>query len=176
MCVLNSQCFCELTTVSLAVSYVDIPDLTSLSRASPQLAPLTSDPILHRNRLRLTAPSRVAHSLFGTSPNGTLLRPSVGELLQRGVMKGLGLERRWRTGGYFYSPRVCVELPRSTEGLLTDSRWYLSTRTLLDYTVFMHRTSSPSSSGAAFSPRIPVLLDPNIPSLGDPTSTVALKV
>jgi len=90
------------------VSYLDIPDLTSLSRASPQLAILTSDPILHSNRLRLTAPSRVAHSLFGTSPNGILFRPSVGELLQRGVMKGLGIERRWRTGGYFYSPRVCV--------------------------------------------------------------------
>ncbi|KAF9647433.1 hypothetical protein BDM02DRAFT_3145869 [Thelephora ganbajun] len=88
------------------LSYLDIPDLTSLSRASPQLVVLTSDPILHRNRLRLTAPSRVAHSLFGTSPNGILLRPSVGELLQRGVMKGLGIERRWRTGGYFYSPRM----------------------------------------------------------------------
>lgn len=97
-----------ITNVSLAVSYLDIPDLISLSRVSPQLSVLTSDPILHRNRLRLTAPSRVAHSLFGTSPTGILLRPSVGELLQRGVMKGLGIERRWRTGGYFYSPSVSV--------------------------------------------------------------------
>lgn len=88
------------------LSYLDIPDLTSLSRTSPQLASLTSDPILHRDRLRLTAPSRVAHSLFGTSANGILLRPTVGELLQRGIMKGLGIERRWRTGGYFYSPRM----------------------------------------------------------------------
>lgn len=108
MCVLKLQCFRRLTRVPLAVSYLDIPDLTSLSRASPQLAALTSDPILHRNRLRLTAPSRVAHSLFGTSSGGILLRPSVGELLQRGIIKGLGIERRWRTGGYFYSPRVCV--------------------------------------------------------------------
>jgi len=88
------------------LSYLDIPDLTSISRAFPQLAVLASDPILHRNRLRLTAPSRVAHSLFGTSPSGILLRPSVGELLQRGIMKGLGIERRWRTGGYFYNPRM----------------------------------------------------------------------
>ena len=176
MCVQNSQCFWELTSVSLTVSYLDIPDLTSLSRASPQLAPLTSDPILHKDRLRLTAPSRVAHSLFGTSPNGILLRPNVGELLQRGVMKGLGLERRWRTGGYFYSPRVCVGPPRSIDDRLTDSRWYPSTRALLDYTVFMHRTSSPPSSGAVSSPRTPARLDPHIPSLGDPTYTAALKV
>jgi len=176
MCVLNSRCFWELTSVSPAVSYLDIPDLTSLSRASPQLAPLTSDPVLHRDRLRLTAPSRVAHSLFGTSPNGILLRPSVGELLQRNVMKGLGLERRWRTGGYFYSPRVRVGLPRSLEGRLTHNRWYPSTRALLDYTVSMHRISSPPSSGAVSNPRIPVRLGPNIPSPGDSTSTAALKV
>ena len=176
MCVLNSQCLWKLTSVSLAVSYLDIPDLTSLSRASPQLAPLTSDPILHRNRLRLTAPSRVAHSLFGTSPNGILFRPSVGELLQRGVMKGLGLERRWRTGGYFYSPRVCVGLPRYIEGRLTDNRWSPSTRVLLECTVFMRRISSPPSSGAISSPRLPVRLDPHTPSLGDLKSTAAPKV
>ena len=108
MCVLRLQRSREPANTSFVVSYLDIPDLTSLSRASPRLAALTSDPILHRDRLRLTAPSRVAHSLFGMSPGGILLRPSVGELLQRGVMKGFGIERRWRTGGYFYSPRVCV--------------------------------------------------------------------
>ena len=97
-----------MTNVSPVVSYLDIPDLTSLSRVFPQLTVLTSDPILHRNRLRLTAPSRVSHSLFGTSPTGILFRPSVGELLQRGVMRGLGIERRWRTGGYCYSPRVSL--------------------------------------------------------------------
>ena len=90
----------------LAVAYLDIPDLVSLSRASPQLTALTSDPILHRDRLRFTAPSRVAHSLFGTSPSGVFLRPDVGELLQRGIMKGLGIERQWRSGEYFYSQRV----------------------------------------------------------------------
>jgi len=105
------QSDCNLLTIPPEIilrilSYLDIPDLTSLSRATPQLAVLTSDPILHRDRLRLTAPSRVAHSLFGASPGGVLLRPNVGELLQRGVMKGLGIERRWRTGAYFYSPRM----------------------------------------------------------------------
>ena len=94
------------TNASLAVAYLDIPDLVSLSRASPRFAVLTSDPILHRDRLRLTAPSRVAHSLFGASSNGILLRPSVGQLLQRGIMRGLGIERQWRAGGYFYSSRV----------------------------------------------------------------------
>lgn len=88
------------------LSYLDIPDLISLAQAFPQLAVLTSDPILHRNRLRLTAPSRVAHLLFGTGPSGILLRPDVRELFQRGVIKGLGIERLWRTGGYFYSPRM----------------------------------------------------------------------
>ena len=156
MCVPKLRCFWKLTEVSLAVSYLDIPDLASLSRASPQLTVLTSDPILHRNRLRLIAPSRVAHSLFGTGPGGILLRPSVGELLQRGVMKGLGIERRWRTGSYFYGPRVCAGPPCSIEGRLTDHRWHPSTRTLLNCAVSMLRTSSPLSSEAVDIPQIPV--------------------
>jgi hypothetical protein len=176
LCVLKSHCSRELANVSLVVSYLDIPDLTSISRAYPQLAPLTSDPILHRNRLRLTAPSRLAHSLFGTSPGGILLRPSVGELFQRGVMKGFGFERRWRAGGYFYSPRVRAGLLRFFEGRLTDNRWYPSTRALSDCTVAMLRTSFPLSSAAVFSPRIPVCSSPHIPSLGGPISTVPLRV
>jgi len=69
----------------------------------PSLSGLASDPVLHRNRVRIIAPSRVQHSLFGTSLHGIILRPTVGDLVQRGVMRGLGIERRWRTGAYFYS-------------------------------------------------------------------------
>ena len=108
--------------IRLKVAYLDIPDLASLSRASPQLAPLTSDPILHRDRLRFTAPSRVAHSLFGTSADGSFLRPNVGELLQRGIMRGFGIERQWRSGGYFYSQRVCDRLPRRSPLRRSNSR------------------------------------------------------
>lgn len=165
MCVLKSKCSREPVNIPFLVSYLDIPDLVSLSRASPRLTVLTSDPILHRDRLRLTAPSRVAHSLFGTNLNGVLFRPSVRELLQRGVMKGLGIERRWRAGGYFYNPRVRIGLPRSFESRLTDDRWYPFMRTLLGYIASMLRTSSPLSSEAIFSPRIPAPLSLHIQSL-----------
>jgi len=176
MCVLKSQRSREPANASFVVSYLDIPDLTSLSRASPQLAALTSDPILHRDRLRLTAPSRVAHSLFGMSSGGILLRPSVGELLQRGVMKGLGIERRWRTGGYFYSPRVCVGLPRFFEGRLNDNRWYPSTRTLLGYTASMLKISFLLSSAVVSSPQVPERLLPHIQPPGGPTFMASQRV
>ena len=177
MCAPKSQSPRNPTNASFAiVSYLDIPDLTSLSRASPQLAVLTADPILHRDRLRFTARSRLAHSLFGMSPGGILLRPSVGELLQRGVMKGFGIERRWRTGGYFYSPRVRVGLPRYFEGQLNINRWYPSTRTLSDCTASTLRTSFPLSSGVASSPQILGRLPPHIQPLGGPTFTVSPRV
>ncbi|KAF9454156.1 hypothetical protein P691DRAFT_770865 [Macrolepiota fuliginosa MF-IS2] len=84
-------------------SYLDLPDLACLAQAVPSLDAITSDPILHLQRLRIVYPSRVNHSLFGTSPDGHGLRPSVGDLVHRGVIRGLNIERRWRTGLYFYS-------------------------------------------------------------------------
>ncbi|KAF6766689.1 hypothetical protein DFP72DRAFT_867305 [Ephemerocybe angulata] len=84
-------------------SFLDLPDLEALARASQGLGALTTDPILHRYRLKVVSPSRVSHSLFRTGPEGDALRPTVGDLVQRGVIKGLGIERRWRSGAYFYS-------------------------------------------------------------------------
>ncbi|KAG6337065.1 hypothetical protein ID866_2018, partial [Astraeus odoratus] len=85
-------------------SFLDLPDLAALAGASWQLASLAADPVLHRTRLRVTAPSRVDHSLFGRSPQGILLRPTLSDLVQRGVLRGLQAERRWRAGEYLYSP------------------------------------------------------------------------
>lgn len=103
---------CELRTKGLTnidkalVSYLDLPDLAALSQLAPDIAELAADPILHRQRLRIVAPSRVQHSLFRASSNGIPLRPTVAELVQRGVMRGFGIERRWRMGQYLYSQHV----------------------------------------------------------------------
>ena len=86
------------------MSYLDLPDLWQLSLLnSPVLSSLTADPVLHFQRRWLVSPSRVNHSLFGKSKEGNLLRPSVIDLVRRGVMKGLGIGRRWRMGIYVYS-------------------------------------------------------------------------
>ncbi|KAF8215852.1 hypothetical protein K438DRAFT_1560547 [Mycena galopus ATCC 62051] len=84
-------------------SFLDLPDLAILSKLSPVLAQLAADPALNNNRLRVTSPARVQHNLFGVDPRGHVLRPSVGDLCQRGVIRGLAIERRWRAGAYFYS-------------------------------------------------------------------------
>ena len=105
-CVTYAMMACRLTL--LLVSFLDIPDLAALSRVSKPLALLTADPVLHRTRLRVVAPSRVQHSLFGRSPGGILLRPTIPELVHRGVMRGLQIERRLRTGAYLYSPHASV--------------------------------------------------------------------
>jgi hypothetical protein len=84
------------------VSYLDLPDLACCLRVCHLLRVLAVDPVLHHYRIRVVAPSRVAHSLFGQSPP----RPTVGELVARGVMRGLGIERRWRAGLYFYTSLV----------------------------------------------------------------------
>ncbi|KAJ7610803.1 hypothetical protein FB45DRAFT_804190 [Roridomyces roridus] len=84
-------------------SYLDYPDLALLSKLSQVLARLASDPALLNNRIRVITPARVNHDLFGLDPRGDLLRPSVGDLVQRGVIRGLAIERRWRAGSYFYS-------------------------------------------------------------------------
>ena len=105
-CVASATVACRLTL--FLVSFLDIPDLAALSRVSKPLALLTADPVLHRTRLRVVAPSRVQHSLFGRSPEGILLRPTIPELVHRGVMRGLQIERRLRTGAYLYSPHASV--------------------------------------------------------------------
>jgi len=92
-----------------AVSYLDLPDLACLSRLSPYLSQLASDPALHRIRILVVAPSRVSHSLFALGPQGVALRPTVGDLVRRGVMRGPGIERKWRMGLYFYSTHVRLE-------------------------------------------------------------------
>ncbi|TFK77395.1 hypothetical protein BDN72DRAFT_953835 [Pluteus cervinus] len=90
-------------------SYLDLPDLAVLSRLAPRLAQLAADPVLHQERLRVVTPSRVRHSLFATSSQGVPLRPTVGDLVHRGVIRGLGIERRWRMGQYFYSQHSIIQ-------------------------------------------------------------------
>lgn len=63
---------------------------------------VASDPGLHRLRVRVTAPSRLRHSLFSDDN----IRPTVPELIQRGVMSGLSLQSRWQFGLYLYSAQV----------------------------------------------------------------------
>ncbi|KAF7347561.1 hypothetical protein MVEN_01512600 [Mycena venus] len=94
-------------------SFLDLPELAVLSKLSPVLAQIASDPALHNNRLRVISPARVNHDLFGVSPQGHVLRPSVGDLCQRGVMRGLAIERRWRAGAYFYSHLSVVQYETS---------------------------------------------------------------
>ena len=88
---------------SLAVSYLDLPELDALSRLSPTLRLLTQDPILHRRRITIIAPSRVQHALFAY---GGALRPTVPDLVVRNVLRGLGIERRYRMGVYFNTREV----------------------------------------------------------------------
>ncbi|KAG6841766.1 hypothetical protein C0991_007095 [Blastosporella zonata] len=91
------------------ISYLDLPDLAALAQVSPVLASLASDPLLHNTRVRITAPSRVKHALFGVNPRGVALRPTVGDLVHRGVIRGFAIERRWRMGAYFYSRNSIVQ-------------------------------------------------------------------
>lgn len=90
----------------LVVSFLDLPELAFLVQAFPGLAALAADPILHKYRLRVIAPSRIQHALFGANPQGLALRPTFGDLIHRGVVRGLAIERRWRMGAYFYSRNV----------------------------------------------------------------------
>ncbi|KAJ6575447.1 hypothetical protein B0H19DRAFT_1128731 [Mycena capillaripes] len=95
------------------LEFLDLPDLATLSRLSPVLAQLAADPALHNNRLRVVSPARIKHDLFGVSPLGHVLRPSVGDLVQRGVMRGLAIQRRWRAGTYFYSHLSVIQYENS---------------------------------------------------------------
>lgn len=38
--------------------------------------------------------------------HGLALRPTIGDLINRDVIRGLNIERRWRMGVYFYSRSV----------------------------------------------------------------------
>lgn len=88
------------------LSYLDPEDLYTLSRTSHLLSTLSRDPILNRQRILVVVPSRISHSLFATNENGVPLRPTVGDLVHRGVMRGHAIERRWRMGIYIYSSHV----------------------------------------------------------------------
>lgn len=112
-CTSVSLCLPKLTAaltqsvlLRTAVSFLDIPDLASLAQISPILAELAADPVLHHSRIWVVAPSRVSHSLFGQNAAGVPLRPTVADLVHRGIMRGIGIERRWRNGMYFYSQHV----------------------------------------------------------------------
>ncbi|KZV76959.1 hypothetical protein PENSPDRAFT_568804 [Peniophora sp. CONT] len=85
-------------------SYLDLPDLAALSAAALLFRVLAADPLLHRTRLRVVAPSRVSHALFASDAFGIPLRPTVLELAQRGVFQALNLDRVVRLGLYLYSP------------------------------------------------------------------------
>jgi len=91
------------------LSFLDLPDLAILAQVVPTLMHLTTDPVLHTYRLRIVSPSRVNHKLFGVSPQGHALRPTLVDLVHRGVIKGLGIERRWRMGGYFHSLNSIIQ-------------------------------------------------------------------
>jgi hypothetical protein len=109
-------------TYRVLVSFLDVPELTTLASTSGYLATLAADPILQRTRLLVVAPSRLSHSLFGISPGGLPLRPTVSDLIRRNVLKGLDIERRWRAGLYLYSAPVCTlpsfPLPYVLTGIL----------------------------------------------------------
>jgi len=97
----------------MKVSYLDFPELALVAQVAPSLVPLTNDPVMHNYRLRIVYPSRVQHNLFAKGPLGDYLRPTVGDLVHRGVMKGLAIERQWRMGTYFYSLNVSTHVSRA---------------------------------------------------------------
>jgi hypothetical protein len=118
ICVSSLSLRLQLLILALfLVSYLDLPDLAAIVQVSPVLASLASDPVLHRNRLKVVAPSRLQHSLYGADQHGLAFRPTVGDLVHRGVMCGLDIERRWRLGLYFYSHNVshiCTTMMKSS--------------------------------------------------------------
>jgi hypothetical protein len=80
--------------------------------------------VLHKKRIQVVAPSRVQHSLFAEGPHGSKLRPTVLDLINRDVIRGLGIARRWRMGLYIYSNSVsssfcglCIEAYQTIEML-----------------------------------------------------------
>ncbi|KAI1793088.1 hypothetical protein LXA43DRAFT_1093000 [Ganoderma leucocontextum] len=106
--------------------YIHLPDLRSLALVFPELTPLVDDPILNRERLWVVGPSRVSHSLFGTNPAGLRLRPSIPELVHRNIMRGLGIERRWRDGLYIGSSTMVRQYECASRLQWTHARTILS--------------------------------------------------
>ncbi|KAF7307151.1 Stearoyl-CoA desaturase [Mycena indigotica] len=96
--------------------FLDLPELDMLSKLDPILAQLARDKALHNVRLRVVFPARVEHDLFAIS------RPTIPDLVHRGVMRGLSIERRFRAGLYFYSQssvrqyEVSIKLARQHAG------------------------------------------------------------
>jgi len=88
------------------VDYLDLPELNNMHRVAPILGQLSGDSVLHHTRLYVTNPSRIDHGLFGAGKPGFLLRPTIGELVQRHIVRGLGLERRLRLGLPLFDLRV----------------------------------------------------------------------
>ncbi|KAL5533731.1 hypothetical protein ACEPAG_191 [Sanghuangporus baumii] len=105
------------------LSYLDLPELDALSRLSPVLKDLAQDPILHRRRILIVAPSRVQHALFAY---GGALRPTVPDLVVRNVLRGLGIERRYRMGLYFNSRESVKQYEISRRLQLTHVRHVLA--------------------------------------------------
>lgn len=120
-------------------SYLDLPDLDSLSRLSAELTILAQDPVLHHNRIHVVAPSRIGHSLFA---NDGHLRPSVADLVHWGVLRGLGIERRWRMGHYFYSPQSVKQYEISQRLQRMQVKCILSTHLLKLQTAVIGRVIS----------------------------------
>ncbi|KAH9982792.1 hypothetical protein BGW80DRAFT_1161843, partial [Lactifluus volemus] len=75
------------------------------------------------------SPSRVSHSLFGIGPEGSPLRPTISDLVKRGVMKG---ERRWRAGTVAnYENSVLLQRSHASNVLSSKSRrWSLQPSSL----------------------------------------------
>ncbi|KAH7104910.1 hypothetical protein BKA62DRAFT_429451 [Auriculariales sp. MPI-PUGE-AT-0066] len=88
-------------------SYLDVPDVAALGRTSRTLRTVAVDRALHRTRIKVVAPSRVLHALQSD------LRPNVTQLCQRNLLRGLGIERRWRAGLYIYSPQSVKQFETS---------------------------------------------------------------
>ncbi|CAE6451205.1 unnamed protein product [Rhizoctonia solani] len=77
--------------------YLDLPDLDAIAMTCRTLCSLTRDPALQRVRLLVFTPERVSRSLFSIN------RPTVLDLVHWNILRGLGIERRWRAGQYLYS-------------------------------------------------------------------------
>ncbi|KAF8600825.1 hypothetical protein BDV93DRAFT_525094 [Ceratobasidium sp. AG-I] len=77
--------------------HLDLPDLDSLAACNRVMRSVTKDPALHRVRILVFTPERVSRSLFSVN------RPSILDLVHLNILRGLGIERRWRAGQYLYS-------------------------------------------------------------------------
>ncbi|EED80882.1 predicted protein [Postia placenta Mad-698-R] len=143
----------------VTLSFLDIPDLASLSHVHPVLAQYAEDPVLHRFRLQVVAPSRVSHSLFRQSSAGVPLRPTVPDLVHRGIIRGLGIERRWRAGMYFHSQHMVTQyenslrLQRTHAGNVIESTLRRRSTSTLSH-VYSERMLPEESASPAISPSL----------------------